>query len=464
MRVLSPLDFLRFSVRHRRGILAGFFGTVAVVLVLTLLMPATYEADALVLVKFGREYVYRAEVGGGTIPPGDRSRQAFVNAELEILRSQNLARSVVAAIGVNKLYPKLSSEALPSDPGIMAAAIHSFSANLVASRIRDSDVIQITFYHSDPGMSAKALNLLVDHFKEKHLQAFSEPEAAAFLQDKVNAYREALAKSEEKLKAFQLESKSFSVDDQRVALSQQRRDVEAGLKDARNQIAGLQEKLNYLKSEKGKLSADSSRGVVEQNKAISDARAQLLELELQEQKLLSSFSESSRNVQSVRSQIALVKDFLEKQRAAIGQGQFAEDLERQIVNGTADLRYQEARRDSLLGQLGQLEKQLGELTSQDAEYRDLVREREVDEKNYRAYQQKLEEARISGEMDREKIANISVIQEAVVPMRPVWPSVLINLLVGMVLGLAIGYGWAFASERFDWEKGWEQVAAAVRGA
>ena len=38
------------------------------------------------------------------------------------------------------------------------------------------------------------------------------------------------------------------------------------------------------------------------------------------------------------------------------------------------------------------------------------------------------------------------------------------LLVGMILGLAVGYGWAFAPERFDWEKGWEQVAATVRGA
>ena len=211
LHFVSPRDFLRFSVRHRRGVLAGFFGTVGVVLALTLLMPATYEAEALVLVRFGREYLYRSEVGDrrDTITPGDRSRQAFVNAELEILRSQNLARRVVSAIGVNKLYPRLSSEARPPDPRVAGAAVHTFSANLGVSRIRDSDVIRITFDHSDAKMTAQALNLLIDQFKEEHLQAFSDPQATAFLQDKVNTYRQALAKSEEKLKSFQLESKSF---------------------------------------------------------------------------------------------------------------------------------------------------------------------------------------------------------------------------------------------------------------
>jgi uncharacterized protein involved in exopolysaccharide biosynthesis len=313
-------------------------------------------------------------------------------------------------------------------------------------------------------MSAQALNLLVEHFKEKHLQAFSEPAAAGFLQEKVNTYREALGRSEERLKALQLQGKSFSVDDQRTALFQQRRDIEAGLKDSRNQIAGLQEKLRYLKSEQQKLSTTAGRGSSEQNRAIADASAQLLELQLQEQKLLATFSDTSRSVQSVRQQIALVKDFLDKQRAAIGRGEFAQDLEKQAVNVVAELRYQEARRDNLLEQLGPLEKQLGELTSQEGAYREVVHEREANERNYRVYLQKLEEARISEEMDREKIANISVIQPAVVPLRPIWPSRTLNLLIGVLLGLTVGYAWAFASGRLRSDKPWVPVAATAHRA
>jgi uncharacterized protein involved in exopolysaccharide biosynthesis len=461
---ISPWHLLRFSARHWWRILIGVVGAVGAALLFTALEPQTYESSSLVLVKLGREYLYRSEVGqGNTITPGDRSRQAFVDTEMQILRSQNLIRKVVSAVGVNKLYPALSSEAPPSDPGGLTAAVAAFSADLSAVRMLESDVIRITFRHSDPELTARALNLLGEHFKEQHLQAFSDPQAAAFLQEKVNTYRQALAASEEKLKSFQLGSRSFSVDDQRVALFQQRRDIEAGLTDARNQMAGLREKLRYLKSEQEKLSADGSRGGSEQNKAIADARLKLLELQLQEQKLLASFSESSRSVQSLRKQIALVTDFADKQKAAIGQGEFAQELDRQSVNATAELRYQEARGASLLAQLAQVEEQLGRQTATDAQYRELLRDRESNEKNYQTYLQKLEEARISDAMDREKIASISVIQDATVPLSPIWPSKALNTLVGVIIGLAIGYGWAFASERLGGEQLWPHIPAPVRG-
>ena len=123
----------------------------------------------------------------------------------------------------------------------------------------------------------------------------------------------------------------------------------------------------------------------------------------------------------MRKQIELVKAFLEKQRSAIGQGEVAQDLEKQTVSASAELRYEEARRDSLLGQLAQIEKQLGQQTSADAHYRELLRERDANEKNYQAYLQKLEEAHVSEEMDREKIVNISVIQDAAIPLSPIWP-------------------------------------------
>jgi uncharacterized protein involved in exopolysaccharide biosynthesis len=100
----------------------------------------------------------------------------------------------------------------------------------------------------------------------------------------------------------------------------------------------------------------------------------------QEQKLLSNFSESSRVVESIRKQIALVEQFLEQQRARIGQGEFAEDLDRQIVGIDGELRFQEARRDSLLKQIYQLDQQIAALTDQNVEYRNLMREREASER------------------------------------------------------------------------------------
>jgi len=446
--LISLNEVLRFAQRRRRAILEGIAATVVGVLVLTFLTTPTYEATALLLVKFGREYVYRPEVADQQSASNPvRDRQAFINTELQILRSKDLAATVVSTVGVNKLYPKISDQERPKQTRLLMAAALAFSANFTAESITESDVIRVTFHHSDPQMTAQALNLLVDQFKEKHLQVFSDPQAAAFLEEKVIQYREDLDSVEQKLKALQLDTKSFSIDDQRSGLFQQRRDLEAALKETSTRVDGLMDKRTYLRSEKEKAQADTGRMASEQNKAISDARAQLLELELQENRLLAKFNENSRNVVSVREQIRLVKNFLETQKAAIGQGEFADDLEKQIVAVVAELRFQEARLASLRGQLAQLEKDLGRVPEQAAQYRDLVRQREAAEKTLQTYVKKLEEARSSQDMDREKIANISVIQSATVPLTPAWPKKGLSLLLGILLGTIVGVAWAFVVDR-----------------
>ena len=77
-------------------------------------------------------------------------------------------------------------------------------------------------------------------------------------------------------------------------------------------------------------------------------------------------------------------------------------------------------------------------------YRELLRERDLNEENYETYLRNFEAARVSAEMDRQKIANISLIQKASVPDKPVSPHVLLNLIVGALLGLALAVGLAFA--------------------
>jgi hypothetical protein len=44
-------------------------------------------------------------------------------------------------------------------------------------------------------------------------------------------------------------------------------------------------------------------------------------------------------------------------------------------------------------------------------------------------------------MDVQKIANISVIQAAVTPVSPISPDKELNLLVSLMLGVVIGFGW-----------------------
>ena len=55
-------DFLTVLFKRKRSILTTFITIVATVTVVTFLLPPTYEAEARLLVRVGRENVYRPEV------------------------------------------------------------------------------------------------------------------------------------------------------------------------------------------------------------------------------------------------------------------------------------------------------------------------------------------------------------------------------------------------------------------
>ena len=76
----------------------------------------------------------------------------------------------------------------------------------------------------------------------------------------------------------------------------------------------------------------------------------------------------------------------------------------------------------------------------------LKRDRDANERNYLTYLAKVAEARISDDMNRNKMANISIINAASVPAKPIKPKKLLNVLLSIVLGAVSGIGFAFLSE------------------
>jgi uncharacterized protein involved in exopolysaccharide biosynthesis len=222
-------DFTEFAKRHRSRMIKAAAGSVFVVMLGTLLMTPVYEAESLLLVKFGREYMYRPELGErDAIAMGsNKDRQlAQINTEIAILRSRELAADVLSDMGTDRLYPDLRQEAGPGAV-ISPVATNRLMSNVSAYNVKDSDVIRVKFQHSDAKLAAQALNVLVDKFVLKHLNAFSDAQSTAFLEQKVANSRKELQQAEEKLKAFQQRTRAFAGDAQVTALLAQRDELEA---------------------------------------------------------------------------------------------------------------------------------------------------------------------------------------------------------------------------------------------
>ena len=451
----SLRDFLTVLFKHKNTILIIFFAVVTTVTIGSFLLPPTYEAKSTLLVKFGREYIYRPEVGErgssdsrSLIP---LNQEEVINSEIQILTSRDLIEKVINTLKVENIYPDLVKN--PSKlitP--LEAAILKFEKKISVEGIKKSSVIQISFQHKDPRIAAQAVNLLVDSLKEKHLQVYSDPKSS-FLEQQLAAYEKRLKESQNQLEAFKQKYRVFSLEEQRTLLLKQRTELDTSFKISLNQIGELQNKLSSLKNQMRAVSKDVPLYTeTERYKIVDDAKAQLLGLQLKEQELLHKYNEDTPLVINVRKEIKLVQNFIKTQeedlkgKVRTGQNIVYQDIEREMVKTRAELSSQEAKSATLRGQIGQLDREMQTLDLRENELQNLKRELAENEKNYKTYSEKVEEALISDNLNRQKMANISVIQAATAPAKPIKPKKALNILLGIVLGAVSGLGLAFFNE------------------
>ena len=76
-------------------------------------------------------------------------------------------------------------------------------------------------------VAAKALTLLIDFYKEKHLEVFSNPQSL-FLEKQLTEYQQRLKESEDALESFKQKNRVYSLKEQRSLLLKQRIDLDTG--------------------------------------------------------------------------------------------------------------------------------------------------------------------------------------------------------------------------------------------
>ena len=237
---LSLRDTIDLLLRHRILVAAVSFCVLATATAMALFQTPIYQSTAVLLIKFGREMIARPEVGNRETLVSRES--AIINGEIQILRSEAVIAGSITELTIEKLYPGLA-EAPPENVPIERVAASKFRRNFLVSAVPASDVIKISFRHSDPNVAAETVNVLVEQFKKKHLETFSGKEATAFLDEKVDSYGEALAKVEEEVREFRTIHAAFSVADPGALLMDQRTQIAGAVDQMRTRTTAIQRRL-----------------------------------------------------------------------------------------------------------------------------------------------------------------------------------------------------------------------------
>jgi uncharacterized protein involved in exopolysaccharide biosynthesis len=446
-------DFLTILFKHWKKSLAVFVVIVGATTIISFVIPPTYEAKSSLLVKMGREFVYQPEVGQTSphISIGIPNQEEMINSEIGIIKNTDLIRKVITVMGVETLYPGLTRTSDHNGINPVDSAILKFQRNLTVEGIRKSNIIEVRYRHGDPKKAADATNLLIEFYREKHLQVYSPP-SSPFLDEQVARYTKKLNDSEDELQAFKQQNQVYSLSEQRTNLLQEIVDIDKSYKETQNKVKELRQKLSVLTNQTKRISeSDDYYTPSDRGLAISALQTKLFELQTKEQELLSKYEEGNRLVIDVRREIENAKALLREQEGDIKQmvktgNPIYQEIEKQRITTEADLKAQEAKEAEIKEQVTRMDREIKNLDLKEKEFQTLNRDVGTDEKNYKTYMEKFQEALISEDLNRKKIANISIVESATVPIRPVLPRKALNIVLSVFCGAVAGLATAFYVE------------------
>ena len=463
---MSLRDFLRILFKRKTQILVFFLAAFCTVAVATFVAKPTYQAVAQILVKLGRENIY-VPASGSTNPVINFNREEQINSEIEILKSRSLAMEVLHELGPEAIYEDISREPrglraaiFPSKAGAKTPAekvLLKMQEALDVQGIKKSNVIEVSFKHNDPKTAATVVNKLSNLFLDRHLSVHKTPQSYAFFQQQSEFLKTKLNKAEARLQVLKEKYDLTALDEQQSILLKQTAELRTALNETLSRTVEVENRIEELQQHVALIPKTIPQGEeIDHNPyLINTLEARLVELQLKEKELLIKYKEQSRLVKNVREEIQIVSQKLvsneKKQygKTHTGVNPTYQQLQQEMLRNKADYRALMAKSRAQRAQLADYKRELDLLNRVETEYNRLQQEVDVDRQNYRLYLTKFEESRISDAMDTEKIASVSLIEPAQIPLKPVSPKKRLNLLLGFFLGALGGLGLAFFLEYQD---------------
>ncbi len=487
-RGLSLRDVVGVLFRRRWVLVGIFFPVVLLVTAGVMLEFATYEASAKILMQ--QERFALLHVPNETTRPfiTREAGEELLNSQIELLLSQSLYESVVRAhrlhlrppcpdfdpedrltsrvrVKVCQLRHQWRGETLaPQDDKLterelrkrFERAVMAFQSNLSIVPIKQSKLILIRYQDREPELAARVVNDLIDRFQAKHLQLNQTAGAYELYRGEAEALRDRLLASEERLKQFRDRAGIIDLDRQKQLSLSKMSEFEAQLRSTEADMAQLEAQIAQLKSQ---LAAQPRWITTErrevQNSALDNLKASLMTLEVKRSQLREKFTPDAQPLREVESQILQAKRILAQETATRVQEQSSrrnphyESLAAALLRAESQLSSAQARQGVLQQHVEDYHGITRQLDALDFQMAPLRRDLDRNVNAYLGYLKKEEEARFAGVLDQHHIVNVKVAEPAHIPTEPVAPSRSRTLLIGVILGVAVALGLAFAVDRLD---------------
>jgi len=434
----------------------------------TLVCPRTYQSEARIYVRLGRETVHLDPTAttGQTVQLAD-SREREIYSVLELLRSRALYEKVVDQLGVDSilherrsysfgglsdwsflleghLQPPVENEraavATPDSNAtdhrqtadvqqlrLRESAVRSLMQSISCSSPKSSNVIIITCSAPSPVSAQERLNCLLENYQEQHLRVNRISGSLAFFDGQVQEKKRSLdAKLLERRDAKNRIAVG-SVESQHDLLSKEAVAITDSLLDAQAACAAAEARLESLLATmpQSKRSDDVEQASGTSVGALNLMRARLFELEIERERLQAQLQPKNPRLTAITEQVAQTKSLLQRQEIVVERSTILE-LRKKIAAAEA--------------QHADVYAKLRNLNENEVEIADIDRQIKLLESEYRKADEYRDQARTDEELTRRQISNINVAQSPSFSAKPVSPNLGLNLM----LGFAVAFGGALA--------------------
>ncbi|MEA1014471.1 GumC family protein [Sphingosinicella sp. LY1275] len=446
--------YLRILKRWRWLILGATAVAAILGLIITLLMTPQYTAEATLEIQ--RES-YRIVQVEGVEPEGKSVDMEFYQTQYGLLKARSLAERVARDLrlhesasffemfGEDKVADAINgSKTAVVPPGVRDERIRRAGEilldNVAITSNRMSRLVDVEFTSPDAAFSAQVVNAWTRHFIETNLARRFEATSYArnFLESRLRELRQRLEESERMQVAYAARKGIINLPSTTSAPGTAGGSVTERPLVADN-LSAINQELNEAIAERTKAQsrlAGAGGRTTEAltNQAITELRTRRAELAAERAKMLTQFEPGYPPAQALANQIRELDQAIARE-----EGRVSSTLQATYAAAAAREASLKARVDSLRGDLL-------DLRGRTIQYNIYQREVDTNRQLYDALLQRYKEIGIAGGVG---VNNISVVDVAEVPELPSSPNLVLNVLLALLIGAAVGGGSAIALEQID---------------
>lgn len=426
---LDLRDIYKILKKRRKLIFNCFMTCVVAAIMISLIIPPTYEATTTLRIKqpkgFGASLL-------SDLPVGNGNAKQLMSTYAEILKSRTVVESVINQTQADKEEPPTYEDMLKI---------------ITTLPVKDTEILNVKVTAKSPEEAELVANTLVNTFIDRmtYLSRSEQSTVREFIGERLQDSKQELEQAETALEAYKRDQKIVAPADETKAMVEKLAQIDQAAAENTVNLAAAQATL----ASSARQIDQEKPGFVADSPLIQQYKSKLAELEVELVSLSQNYTDKHPKIQATRAAVAETQSKLNAEIGRILTADAAsvnpihQGLVQTKIQSEAQIAVAAAKDQAIKQILGQSEQQLMQLPAKEQGLAKVMRDASVAQEIYIMLAKRHEEARISEVMQP---TDVQVIDTAIAAKDPIKPRKALNVAIAAILGLFLGVGLAFLLE------------------